>query len=133
MLRTCANSADVIVYVSVSVREKSKRTYRISELIHNTMACVLQKHVADPRLQQVTITGVDLSPDLKNALIYFSLVNPELKNIQAAEDAFKKAAGFFRVQLSQLTELRFTPKLTFKFDVSGIAAERITQLLRIED
>lgn len=119
--------------MSVSVREKSKRTYRISELIQNTMARVLQQHVADPRLQYVTLTDVDLSPDLKNATIYFSLVNPELKNIQSADAAFKKAASFFRVQLSQLTDLRFTPKLTFKFDASGMVAERISQLLRIAD
>ena len=109
----------------------SKRNHRIGELIQTTIARVLQTQVSDPRLQQATIVDVDLSPDVKNATVYFSLLDTELKNIQSVENAFKKAVGFFRVQLSQLVELRFTPKLTFKFDASGMAAERITQLLAI--
>lgn len=109
--------------------EKSKRTYRVSELVQSTIARVLQKEVSDPRLQGVTITSVDISPDLKNATVFFSVFNADPDNIRSIEAAFLKAAGFFRARLSQIVELRHTPKLTFKFDMVMVDAERVTQLL----
>lgn len=109
--------------------EKSKRTCRVSETIHGAIAHVLQKEIADPRLKSVSLTGVDLSPDLKNAIIYFSTLKSDPKYVRGIEDAFAKAAGFFRVRLSQLVEMRHTPKLIFKFDIAIIGAERVSQLL----
>lgn len=101
----------------------------MGELIQSTAASVLQKEVSDPRLKTITITGADLSPDGKNATVFFSLLDPTEKNIQSAEKAFEKAASFFRYQLSQLTELRHTPKLIFKYDLSLMVGERVSRLL----
>lgn len=108
---------------------KSKRNNRVAELIQTTIAQLLQKEVSDPRFKTVTITAVDLSPDGKNAIVFFSLLEATLDNIQSAEKAFKKAAGFFRLQLSRLTELRHTPQLIFKYDASLANAERISRLI----
>ncbi|OGT47323.1 MAG: ribosome-binding factor A [Gammaproteobacteria bacterium RIFCSPHIGHO2_12_FULL_38_11] len=109
---------------------KSKRTHRTAELIQKIIALALLKEVSDPRLSKITITGVDLSPDFKQAIVFFSMLDPTDEFIQSAENAFKKAEGFFRLLLSRSTELRHTPKLFFRYDMTPITAERISDLLR---
>lgn len=110
--------------------QKSKRAFRVGELIQSTVASVLRKEVSDPRLKTIAITGADLSPDGKNAIVFFSLLDPTPANINSAEKTFEKAASFFRYQLSQFTELRHTPKLIFKYDPSLMVGERVSWLLR---
>lgn len=111
-------------------KSKTTRNSRVSELIQATVANLLQKEVSDPRLRAVTITGVDLSPDGKNAMVFFSLLDPMPDAIRSVEKAFEKANGFFRMRLSRLTELRHTPKLIFKYDASLVTGERVTNLLK---
>ena len=109
---------------------KSKRTHRTAELIQKIIALALLKEVSDPRLTSVTVTGVDLSPDFKQAIVFFSMLDPKEDAIKSAEKAFLKAAGFFRVLLSRSTELRHTPKLFFRYDPTLVNAERISDLLK---
>ena len=109
--------------------EKSKRVYRMAELIQSVVAQVLQKEVNDPRLQSVTITGVDLSPDGKRATVFFSLIDHADDKIKEAKQAFQKASGFFRFNLSRQTELRHTPILVFEYDASLMTAERVSRLI----
>lgn len=109
--------------------EKSKRVNRMAELIQTVIARLLQKEVNDPRLHSATITGVDLSPDGKRAIVYFSLLDATEENIKLASVAFQKASGFFRFNLSRMTELRHTPQLSFHYDVSLMVAERVTRLI----
>ena len=77
----------------------------------------------------MSITHVKLPPDFSIATIYFSLSDITPAAIKEAEQAFQKASGFFRVNLSKKTELRHTPKLVFRYDKAGIEAERISRLL----
>ncbi|OGT34633.1 MAG: ribosome-binding factor A [Gammaproteobacteria bacterium RIFCSPHIGHO2_02_FULL_39_13] len=109
---------------------KSKRANRVAELIQTTIAHLLLKEVSDPRLRFVTITGVDLSPDGKNAVVFFSMLDPTSDHVKSAEKAFQKAQGFFRFQLSQSTEFRHTPQLIFRYDPSQMVGERISKLLK---
>lgn len=101
----------------------------MAELIQQVIATVLQKEVRDPRLNTVNITGVDLSPNYQSATVFFTLLDPTEKNIKEAEAAFQKAQGFFRLQLSRETELRYTPQLTFQYDRAIDQGERISKLL----
>lgn len=112
---------------------KSKRVNRVAELIQSVIARLLQREINDPRLQAATITGVDLSPDGKMAIVFFSLLDADAARIKETEKLFENASGYFRFQLSSLTELRHTPKLTFKYDVSLMNAERVSRLIRSVD
>ncbi|EKD92392.1 MAG: hypothetical protein ACD_29C00031G0007, partial [uncultured bacterium] len=105
------------------------RTNRIAELIQSIIADLLIKSVNDPRLKNISITHVKLPPDFSVATIYFSTPDLSAATIKDAETAFQKASGFFRVNLSKMTELRHTPKLIFRFDKTGAEAERISRLL----
>lgn len=101
----------------------------MAELIQSVIASLLLKEVSDPRLKFASITHVDLSPDGKRALIFFSLMDPTEDNVKLANTAFQSAAGFIRLHLSRQTELRHTPQLHFHYDASLIAAEKVTRLI----
>ncbi len=101
----------------------------MEELIQSIIAQLLQREVNDPRLQSATITGVDLSPDGKRATVFFSLLDTGNDNVKSAQQAFQKASGFFRLNLSRMTELRHTPQLHFLYDASLINAENVTRLI----
>jgi len=108
---------------------KTKRVRRIAGLIQTVVATTFKKEVSDPRLAQVTISGIDLAPDYGQAVLFFTLTDPSPEAVKAAEAAFKKASGFFRRHVSQLTKLRYTPQLIFRYDASIMNAEKIQQLL----
>jgi len=106
---------------------ESNRARKVAELLQQELAILLRHQAKDPRFNVVTITAVDVSPDLKNAKIYFSLLDETKKNDTLA--ALNKAAGFFRVKLAEAVELRIMPQLYFYFDDSLARADKISQLL----
>jgi ribosome-binding factor A len=81
------------------------------------MAELLLYEVKDPRLDQVTVSGVKLSGDRSHATIYFSLIGDEERERQAA-DGFTAARSFLRRELAQRMRLRIIPELVFKRDTS---------------
>ena len=109
--------------------EKAKRVRRIAGLIQSVIAHTLQKEVNDPRLSEVSISGIDLAPDFGQAVLFFTMSDPTVEAVKAAERAFKKATGFFRFNVSKSTELRYTPQIIFRYDASIAQAEKIQQLL----
>jgi ribosome-binding factor A len=103
-----------------------KRTERVAEEIHREIAAILSRSIKDPRLHRVTITHIKVSPDLKHAGIYFSIIG----DVSAREDAlkgFKRARQFIRGELGRHLKLRCTPDLRFYFDDS---IERAVQMSR---
>lgn len=106
---------------------QSNRPQRVAELIQHTLAMLLLRGAKDPRFAAVTITSVDVSPDLANATIYISML--EEQKIPETLTALNNAAGYFRHQLADAVELRITPKLIFRYDDSISRADRISRLL----
>jgi len=107
------------------------RKERVSDLLLGFIAEEVRK-MRDPRLQLITITGVDISPDLKNAFIYWAthVESPTAKDKQAVTKALKGAAGFLRKRIGDELELRLVPNLMFKFDDSIDNGNRIETLLK---
>ena len=85
----------------------------------------MEKKVSDPRLDFVTITAVEVSPNLHQAHIYVSTLGDQ----QEAMKGFDHAASFLRRELSSRLALRYTPELIFHSDPSLERGERIDQLL----
>lgn len=104
-----------------------KRADRVADVIQHELAILLQHQAKDPRFAAVTITAVDVSPDLENANILIS----QLDESKVAEtvSALNKAAAYLRRELAQTIQLRYTPKLRFRYDDSLLRAERINKLL----
>jgi ribosome-binding factor A len=86
------------------------------------------REVRDPRLSEVTITEVRVTPDLLLARIYFSVLGEDEAE-KAALAALDRAGGFLRTQLAERLSLRFMPELTFILDKSAEYGRRIEELL----
>jgi len=105
-----------------------KRAERVADQIRMEVADILARKSKDPRLNLVTVTDADISPDLRNARVYVTT----LQGGDAMEDVMKgleHAVGFIRSELGRRLELRYTPELTFKSDTSGRSAQRIWKIL----
>ena len=103
----------------------SHRQQRVAHELRNRLAEIIEQRVADPRLRQVTITGVHVSADLSFARVYFR----SLGKAEEAHQAFAKAKPFIRRCLGEGLHLRRVPELDFRIDVSLDNAARIDEIL----
>jgi len=106
----------------------SHRVERVQATIMEEISLIVLKELKDPRVERVTITGVKLSKDLRNATVYFSVLG-EKEDIDQAQVGLDKASGFIRHRLGEKIRLRSLPELIFRYDDSIIRSARITELL----
>ena len=105
-----------------------KRADRVADQIRMEVADILMRKIKDPRVQSVTVTGVELTADLRIAHVFVTTMETE----QAERDTFaglSKASGFVRAELGRRLTLRYLPEVIFKKDVSGLRGDRIMRLL----
>ena len=109
-----------------------RRMFKVSEKIRQIIASQLV-HSADPRLSLVTITGVAISSDLREAKVYWNVANADTR-IQEVEDAFRRASGYFRNIIARELQIRFIPRLHFFYDDTLDTFEEVSKLLkRVQD
>jgi ribosome-binding factor A len=117
------------------VQEKSfERNVRLEGEIRSVLAELLRFEVKDPRLADVTVSTIRLSPDRSKARVYFSVIGDQERARQAG-DGFAAAAPFMRHQLGQRMRLRVVPELEFLRDTSyeyGDHMERVFERLSKE-
>jgi ribosome-binding factor A len=92
----------------------SLRTRKLGSLLQAELADLLRRRVKDPRLSRITLTGVDVSPDLSMARVYFSVLDEQ--NLRDAQNGFAAAASFLRSQLAAKLRLKTVPRLAPVFD-----------------
>ena len=104
------------------------RQNRINDAVKQEMAQIL-RDVKDPRIagSLVSITAAEVSPDLKFAKIFFSVLGEDKDEVHKA---LKNAAGFFRSELAKRINLRITPQLTFAYDGSMEYGANISTILK---
>jgi len=105
----------------------TRRQRRVAELIQEEISLLIQREVHDPRVGMVTVTYVEMSPDLRLARVYFSALGEEEQ--EQALDALQHASKFLRHELGARVRLRFTPRLEFHVDHTVEQSMRIEQLL----
>jgi ribosome-binding factor A len=105
-----------------------KRTDRVADLILKELAEVLLRKVKDPRLAEITLTAVKVSPDLRHARVYYSLLGDDEKKTEVAA-GLDSARGFVKRELGKRLELRHVPDISFHFDDSLEYGSHIDQLL----
>ncbi len=108
-----------------------ERTQRVSHFLHEELARLLQSTVRDPRVQEVNLTGVEVSRDLSYAKVFFTLMNeasPEERTEVTA--VLSKVSGFLRSQLAKASAMRTVPRLSFRFDESVGRGRDMESLLR---
>jgi ribosome-binding factor A len=106
----------------------SRRTARLGEEIREEVAQLIAGELKDPRIGFVTVTRVEVTPDLRTARVYVGVLGTE-KQKQASLTGLRQAAGFLRRALGQSLRLRYTPELVFTNDEGLEASDRVAQLL----
>lgn len=103
------------------------RQGRINEEVQKEMAQIVRE-IKDPRVSgtMICITGAQVTPDLKFAKIYYSVLGGDKKEVGAG---LKAASGFIRRQIAQRLNLRITPEFTFHLDESIEYGAHIASIL----
>ena len=94
---------------------QGKRMERVGHLIQMELGKILLYKSKDPRFQNVTITHVGVTPDMKSARVFYSVLGDE-KAKQETKAALERAAGFLQKEIASVIEMRYTPKFTFSLD-----------------
>ena len=108
-----------------------ERTQRVSHFLHEELARLLLTTVRDPRVQQVNLTGVEVSRDLSHARVFFTLMS----GVSVAEQneisgVLSKVSGFLRSELAKNSSMRTVPRISFRFDESVGRGRDMESLLR---
>ncbi len=106
----------------------SRRTERLAEEIREEVALLIASELKDPRIGFVTVTRVEVTPDLRTARIYVGVLGTE-KQRTTSLAGLKQGAGFLRRALGRTLRLRYTPELVFQYDEGLEASDRVAKLL----
>ena len=104
------------------------RHRRVSDLIQRELATLIQREVDSKAFGLITLSAVDVSPDLLNAKVFVTSMNDDCDK-QEMVATLNDLAGHFRHELAQDSPLRKTPKLQFVFDGSIEHGTRLTALI----
>jgi len=106
----------------------SRRTEQIGEAIREEVASIISQGLKDPRIGFVTITRAEVTPDLRHAKILFGVLGDSAQRDKTLA-GLRQAAGFIRREVGKRLRLRFTPELTFQYDVGIEATDRVARIL----
>jgi ribosome-binding factor A len=106
----------------------TERTERAAEEIREILAEEIQK-LKDPRLGFVTVTGVKVTPDLRKALVFYTVLGDEQERRGTAA-GLRSARSHLRSVLGHEVRMKFTPELEFAEDPGATGGERVEELLR---
>jgi ribosome-binding factor A len=109
------------------VKKKSGRPQKLGDLIQREVSDLLRLEVRDPRVGMITITSVDVSPDMTHAKIFFTVL--EKDKLQDTLEGLKRSAGFLRAQLAKRVQMYTTPELRFVYDESVERGDRLSRLI----
>jgi ribosome-binding factor A len=104
-----------------------KRATRVGDQILKCAAGLLMQKVNDPRVNGVTLTGVNISNDLKNASIFFSLIG-DAEAVKRAQAGLDSAKGYIKREIGICVKLRNVPDIIFKYDPTLETGNRLEKL-----
>lgn len=107
---------------------RPSRMRRVNELLRETIADEIRT-LKDPRIGFVTVTEVDTSPDLRNAVVYYSVLGPEEEQIETGQ-VLARAAPRIQAGVGRQVRLKYLPKLRFERDPSIEEGIRMHELLK---
>jgi ribosome-binding factor A len=105
-----------------------QRLRRVADQIQRELSELLRAEVKDPRVGMITLTAVEVSPDLAYAKVFFTTL-ADAESLTRIQTGLERAAGFLRAQLGKRLKLRVTPEIRFMHDVSVEHGVRLSQLI----
>lgn len=109
------------------------RIKRVNEACKEALGLILQEEAKDPRIGFVTVTRVEVTPDLHQAKVWVSVLG-EGDELEETMRGLEKARGFLRRELGRRVRMRYTPELRIFLDRGAEASERLQDILHeLED
>jgi ribosome-binding factor A len=105
-----------------------QRLRRIADQIQRELSDVLRNELKDPRVGMITLTGVEVSPDVAHARVFFTTLG-DADALAGTEAGLARAAGFLRTALGRRLKLHNIPELHFHYDASVERGVRLSKLI----
>lgn len=105
-----------------------KRSQRVSDLLREEIAEIIMRRLKDPRLGFVTVTGVDITEDLKIAKVFVSVLKQEDRELTL--EILNSARSFVRSEVAKRVRMKVIPSIEFRIDESIEYGARIDRLLK---
>lgn len=102
------------------------RKDRVASVLVREISYIVAHELSDPRLGFITISSVDVSPDLKNATVYFSCLKDKKESLKTLQHA----KGFIRSLLAHRVKIRSIPDLAFRIDDSYEHGQKLERLFK---
>ena len=106
----------------------SRRLLKAAEAIREVVSMAILTELRDPRVQNVTVTGVDVSPDMKEAKVKVSVMGTESQQ-KLTIRGLENSAGFLQAKIAKKIVTRYTPRLHFELDDGVKKSIALAQLL----
>src|SRR5688500_1452011 len=110
-----------------AVKKGHGRPQRLGDLIQREVSELIRLEVRDPRVGMITITSVDVSPDMSHAKIFFTVL--EKDKLEETLAGLRRSAGFLRSQLARRIKMYTTPQLRFEYDESVERGDHLSRLI----
>ncbi|MEM9368715.1 MAG: 30S ribosome-binding factor RbfA [Planctomycetota bacterium] len=106
----------------------SRRLLKAAEAIREVVATAVLTEIRDPRVRDVTVLGVDVAPDMREAKVSVSVMGDE-KQKQLSLRGLQNSAGFLQSKIAARLDTRYTPRLQFEIDRGQENAQVVGEIL----
>jgi ribosome-binding factor A len=106
----------------------SRRVLKAAEAIREVVGMAILADLKDPRIEGVTVTGVEVSPDMRQAKVHVSIMGSEAAQ-RTCLHGLESAAGFLQQKIAKRIDTRYTPRLRFELDMGVKKSIAIARLL----
>jgi ribosome-binding factor A len=106
----------------------SRRLLKAAAAVREVVSMAILTQVRDPRVKDVTVTRVEMAPDMRNATVHVSVMGSPAQQ-QLALRGLARSAGFLQSQIAERIETRYTPRLSFELDLGVKHSIEIARVL----
>lgn len=107
----------------------SRRLLRAAEAIREVVSTAILAELKDPRVKDVTVTQVEVSPDMRHAKVHVSVMGDQTRQNLSLR-GLQSAAGFLQSKLNERIDTRYTPRLQFVLDQGVKKSIQVAEILR---
>lgn len=106
----------------------SRRVLKAAEAIREVVSMAILQELKDPRISDVTVTYVEVSPDMRQARVHVSIMGDASKQ-QLCLHGLRSSAGFLQKKVASRIDTRYTPRIVFELDMGVKKSIEITRIL----
>ena len=107
----------------------SRRVLKAAEAVREVVGMAILADLKDPRIQGVTVTRVEMTPDMRQARVYVSIMGDETRQ-RLTLHGLQSAAGYLQSKVAQRIDTRYTPRIEFLVDEGVKKSLEIARILR---